>query len=70
MEEKDNELAKINVSYFLDGEQFALQNTAYIPCVNDGVRFNHKLYLVISRVWIHDETLLRVAVDIEEEGEL
>ena len=53
------------IRYYLDGVEFAARTRDLIPRQNETIRFNGDLYLIETVVWIEDESMGYVAIDIE-----
>lgn len=55
-------------SYLDDNRLFASRSvphsTKFVPCVGDEVRFNGVAYKITYRIWIYDEKLQRVALNM------
>lgn len=55
----------MEIWYYLNGVRYASRRSNFIPRVGDEVRLNTGLFTVVRVVWIEDEPVARVAIDIE-----
>jgi hypothetical protein len=55
----------IRIEFWIDDHIHALRFSTIVPAIGDEVRFNNIAYKIIYRIFIYDEDLPRVAMNME-----
>jgi hypothetical protein len=56
----------IQVEFWIDDHIHAIRHTSLVPVIGDEVRFRDIVYKVHYRIWIYDDKLPRVAINMEK----